>query len=327
MPSDVTRNDLQPVSVPLTNFSLAAIQEIDDFILGKGPIQEVDPRNGLYFTYDTGAWNRDEMQPRGPGEESTGGGWTISNDTYFPKKFSSHIDNNWDDIEDSEEVIDLEEDAADWLGNQVAIKGDRLFASLFAAGVWTTDYDGVASGPTGAEFLQWNDASSDPQANVETLKSAVRALVSKRCNTIVAGEDVHTTLLTHPILRDSVKHTGRTDSMVMEKAIASWFGVDTYLVARGQYNTAAQGQTKSMSAILTADDFWIGFLDPSEGKKKMTAFKSFVWNGYKKAGSKGVVARTFDITHRSLIRHEVDYYIDVKKVSADAAGFIDAAVA
>lgn len=327
MPSDVTRSDLQPVSVPLTNFSLAALQDIDDFILGKGPIQEVKERNGRYFTYTTGAWNRDEMQPRGPGEETTLGGWSVSTDTFFPKKFSSGIDNNWDDIGDAPDVIDLEEDAADWLANQVAIKGDRLFASLFAAAVWTTDYDGVASSPSGAEFLQWNDASSDPQANVEVLKAAVRALIGKMPNTIVAGEDVHVDLLTHPILRDSVKHTGRTDSNVMMNALASWFGVDTYMVARGQYNSAAQGQTVSMGAILTADDFWIGYLDPSEGAKKMTAFKSFVWNGPKNAGSKGIVARTFDIPHRSVTRHEVDYYIDVKTVAADAGAFIDAAVA
>ena len=327
MPSDVTRNDLQPFSRPLTDFTVAAIQEVDDFILGKGPIKEVDFRKGSYFTYDTGAWNRDEMKPRGPGEESKGGGWTISNDTYFPQKFGVHIDNNWDDIGDAEEAIDLEEDASEWLANQVSIKGDRLFAPLFAAGVWTTDYDGVAAAPGANEFLQWNDASSDPQANMEVLKSAVRALIGKMPNTLIVGEDVNTTLITHPILRDAVKHTGRTDSDVMRDAIKSWFGVSEYAVARGQYNDAAQGQTTDLQAILNADDVLLAYLDQAEGKRKMTAYKSFVWNGPRGDGSQGVVARTFDIDPRQVTRHEVDYYIDVKVVAVDAGAFIDAAVA
>lgn len=327
MPRDVTRNDLVPVSRPLADFTLAALQSQEDFILGQGPIQVVDPREGRYFTYDTGAWNRDEMQPRGPGEESTGGGWTISTDTYFPKKYASHIDNNWDDIAESEEAIDLEEDASDWLANQIAIKGDRLFATLFAAAQWTTDYDGVSGTPSASEFQQWNEASTDPQADVEVLKNAIRGLVSKGANFIVCGEDVHTELLTHPILRDSVKHTGRTDSNVMRDAIKSWFGVDNYLVARGLYNSAAQGQTAVMANILTADDFFIGYVDPAPGLKKMTAFKSFVWNGPRDAGSQGIVAKTFDLEAREVTRHEVNYYVDVKKVAADAGAFIDAAVA
>ena len=71
MPSP-TRSDLHQ-NVPLQNFTVAAMQEDADFILWQAaPPLEVDDQKDDYYTYDTGAWNRREMKPRGVSEESVG---------------------------------------------------------------------------------------------------------------------------------------------------------------------------------------------------------------------------------------------------------------
>jgi len=322
---DPTRSDLHPVSELVTNFTLAALQKKEDFTLNAGPFEVVNKRQGRYHTYTTGDWNRAEMQPRGPSSESAGSGWKISSDTYDIERFAVHKDNEWQDEDDAPDAIDLRQDATDWLANQASIKGDILFQSLFTDAVWTTDYDGVAGSPSANEIKQWDASGSDPQADVEVLKAAVRALISLVPNTLIVGEDVHTTLLTHSVFRDAIKYTSETNSGSMNDKIANWFGVQNYIVARGQYNSAAEGATAVMAPLLDADDLLLCFLDPTPGPKKMTAFKSFVFNG-RSGGSDGIVGRTMDIDLKTTTRYEIEYNIDVKLVAADAGAFVKTAV-
>lgn len=319
---DPTRNDLNPDSQLLSDFTVAAIQDAEDFVLNKGPVEEVERREGKYFTYTTGDWNRAEMQPRGPSEESAGSGWKVSTDTYYCERFAVHKDNEWLDEDDAPPSVDLRQDSIDWLANQAMIKGDILFAATcWQDGTWTTDYDGVSGTPSTNEFKQWDASGSDPQANIEVLKAAIRALIGKQPNTLIVGEDVHTTLVTHSVYRDAVKHTSETNSGKMHAGPAAFFGVENYIVARGQYNSAAEGQTATMVPLCDADDLLLCYLDPNAGKKSMTAFKTFVYSG-RDSGSNGVVSRVIDMPWLTNTRYEIDYSVDVKLVAADAGAFV-----
>lgn len=87
---------------------------------------------------------------------------------------------------------------------------------------------------------QWSDLTtgvSDPIANVETAKEAVRTSVGKRPNTIVMGAAVMAKLRQHPKVVDRMKYTGR--DIATAEILASLFGVDRVLVGDAIYSNDA----------------------------------------------------------------------------------------
>lgn len=72
---------------------------------------------------------------------------------------------------------------------------------------------------------QWSDfgATSDPIANIEAAKDAVRAATGKRPNTVVMGAAVMSKLRQHPKIVDRIKYTGR--DVATPELLAALFGV------------------------------------------------------------------------------------------------------
>ena len=83
---------------------------------------------------------------------------------------------------------------------------------------------------------QWSDYSgtSDPCADVETAKEAIRSKIGKRPNTVVIGAAVWSKLRLHPKIIERIKYTGR-DSATPE-LIAQLFGVEHVYVGDAIYD-------------------------------------------------------------------------------------------
>jgi hypothetical protein len=78
---------------------------------------------------------------------------------------------------------------------------------------------------------QWSDQTSgvsDPIADIEIAKEAIRAKVGKRPNVVAMGAAVLAKLRTHPKIVDRIKYTGRDVATV--ELLASLFGVQRVLV-------------------------------------------------------------------------------------------------
>ena len=107
-------------SRPLQDMTVGNQQDDDNFLLRQmGPFQNVDHKKDDYYVYDDGDWNRMEMQPRGPSEESHGSGWRLSTDSYACERYACHKDWDWSDADDADEAIsDTDEQAKLYLGNQ-----------------------------------------------------------------------------------------------------------------------------------------------------------------------------------------------------------------
>ena len=87
-PSDVH------VNAPLTNVSIAYMQDQSEFIADKAfPGIPVKKQSDRYYSYDKGNWFRANAQRRAPGAESAGSGWTIDNTpTYYCDVWALHHD-------------------------------------------------------------------------------------------------------------------------------------------------------------------------------------------------------------------------------------------
>lgn len=83
----------------------------------------------------------------------------------------------------------------------------------------------------------WSDATnSDPIANVETAKDAIRATIGRYPNTIVLGAQVMKALRVHSKIIDRIKYTGR--DIPTAELLASLFGVQRVLVGGAVYTDA-----------------------------------------------------------------------------------------
>lgn len=318
------------VSKPLQDFTVGLMQEDTSFILRQAatflPVQN---REDKYFVYDAGNWNRREMQLRGPSEQSSGSGWTLSTDSYKCERFAVHKDFEWDDADDADPAIDLEPDAAEWAANQIRMQGDWLFnAAVMQPATWTTDLDGVASGQVeGTSVLHWSDSSSDPQADVQYIITRIKTLAGKDANLISLGSDVYSKLVTNAAVRDAIKYTEPTLVRVVQGKLASYLGVDRLVVGAAVQNTAAEGATTALAQIVNPKDVFVGYVNPKPGKRTYTAFKAFAWKGRDGGASDGVIMRKFDMQELTSTRVEAELRLDIKVVAADAGAFIDGAVA
>lgn len=87
---------------------------------------------------------------------------------------------------------------------------------------------------------QWSDFTngvSDPIANVETAKEAVRAQIGRRPNTLVMGGAVFAKVKQHPKIVDRIKYTSR--EVATPELLAALFGVQRVLVGDAVYVDAA----------------------------------------------------------------------------------------
>ena len=148
---------------------------------------------------------------------------------------------------------------------------------------------------------------------------------------MIVGADVHAKIITNPSFREAVKYQQITSRRDMEKQIASWLGLDNYLVAGAFHNTAVEGQSATLAGILDPENAWLGYMNPEVSEKSQTAFKVFAFNGGEGGlGNRyrqGVEAKTYDLVQRNATHYEINLYVDLKVIMADAGVFITDAVA
>jgi hypothetical protein len=318
------------VNTPLTNISVAFLQNANNFIASRVfPNIPVSKQSDRYYVYARGDFNRDEMQARAPGTESSGGSYTLDNTpTYFATNFSFHKDIPDEVRANADAMLNPDREATAFVTHKALIRREKLFAgAFFAASRWSTDYTGVASNPTGSQRLRWDDASSNPIEDVRDAKRTIAQSTGFEPNKLVLGRKVFDKLLDHPDIIDRVKYgqTAGAPAMAGNDTLARLLGVDEVLVMNAIENTAAEGQTASHSFI-GGNHALLCYSTPSPGLMTPTAGYTFSWTGLLGAGAEGNRIRSFRLEAIRSDRVEIDMSFDMKLVSADLGGFFNGIV-
>jgi len=133
--------------------------------------------------------------------------------------------------------IDLARGHIEMVQDIIAARLERAQAALA-----TTAANYAASNKvTLAGTAQWSDEASDPIADIETAKEAIRTQIGKRPNTVVMGATVMSKLKQNPQIVDRIKYTGR--DVATPELLASLFGVQR--VISGDSVTATDGDVMS----------------------------------------------------------------------------------
>jgi len=319
------------VNSPLTNISIAYLQDASSFVADRVfPNIPVSKQSDRYYTYDRSFFNRDEMEERAPGTESAGSGYELDNTpTYFAPVYAFHHDIPDQVRNNTDMQVNPDRDATNLVTHKALIKREKLFVSkYFGGGIWTNDWDGVASSPTGSQVLQWNDASSTPIENIRAAKRTVLESTGFKPNTLVLGAAVADALYDHPDIVDRIKY-GQTPggpADVTTADLARLFKVDRVFVMESIENTAKEGQTAAHSFI-GGKKALLCYAAPSPGLMVPTAGYTFSWTGHMGAGAMGGRIKKFRIEKEASDRVEIEMAFDQKLVSADLGFFWDTIVA
>lgn len=320
------------VNTPLTNISIAFLQNANNFVAARVfPNISVQKQSDRYYTYERGDFNRDEMELRAPGTESSGGGYSVDNTpTYFCNRFSFHKDIPDEVRANADAALNVDREAAQYVTHKALIKREKLWTgAYFGTGIWSFEKTGVASNPNSSQVLQWNDANSTPIENVRASKRAIAESTGYEPNKLVLGRAVFDALLDHPDIIDRIKYGQAgvgSPAMAGADTLARLFNVDEVLVMNAIENTSKEGQSAAHSFI-GGKAALLTYATGSPGLMTPTAGYTFSWTGLMGAGAEGNRIRSFRLENIGSDRVEIDMCFDMKMVSADLGSFWGSIVA
>lgn len=326
-PSDVH------VNVPLTNISVAMMQDATNFIADRVfPNIPVAKQSDRYYTYDRGYFNRDEMKIRAPSTESAGSGYTLDNTpNYFCPVYAFHHDIDDQRRGNSDAMLDPDREAVALVTNKGLLKRETNWVGqFFVGGVWTADMDGVSTGENNTTtFRQWNDANSTPIENVRAAKTAVLQLTGVEPNTLIMGQQVFDALIDHPDIVDRVKYgqsgVGKPADIDVAELVAL-FKIPRIFIMKSIQNTAREGAANAHSFI-GGKKALMCYAAPSPGLMTPSAGYTFSWTGYLGAAAQGQRITRMRADLLKSDRVEIEMAFDQKLIAADLGFFWDTIVA
>jgi hypothetical protein len=286
-------------------------------------------QGNLYYKYDrSDAW-RDSFRKRAPGTESAGGGWKMTTDSFFCEKWSLHKLITEEDLANADEPINLDTDAAAYLGEQAMISREVNFAANFlATGSWTGidhsvgDVQGTTASPNGNEVIQWDQSTSTPIENVKAYSDTIWLLTGKRPNTLAMGRQVWTKLSDHPDLVDRIKYGQNNNSpaIVARQAAASLFELDSIQVMDGIQVTSAENpdfETSMTTASIAGKKALLVYAAARPGIREVSGGYTFSWTGLLGAGQQGLRVKRWWDNDDSAWKIEGDMAYTQKKTCPD----------
>ena len=320
------------VDAMLTTLSVAYRQDQSRFVADRVfPVVNVGKQSDRYYVYNRGDFNRDEMAVRAPATESAGSGYSLDNTpTYYCNEWALHKDVPDQVIANADAVINPLRDATEFLTLKALLRREKSFvSSYFTGGIWTSDFDGVASANSwaGGSVLQWNDANSTPIEDIRKASTTILERTGFMPNVLVLGKVVYDALIDHPDLVDRIKYgqTPGSPAIVNRQALAALFEVDRVEIMSAIENTANEGATASHSFI-GGKKALLCYAAPSPGLMTPSAGYTFQWSGMY-GGSFGQRILSFRMDELKATRVEIETCYDQKPVAADLGFFIDSVVA
>jgi hypothetical protein len=303
------------------------MQDAGNFVAAQVfPNIPVQNKSDLYFTYDRGEFNRDEMRERADGAESAGGAYTIAENNYSARVYAFHKDIGDQTRSNADAPLSPDIEATKFCTMKALIRRENIWATkFFNQNIWTTTVTGVTSTPSSGQVWKWGVAqyaNSNPGQDVRTAKGVILQSTGFEPNILVLGYQVYQALVDHPILTDRIKYQGTPGSpaTVNAKTMAQFFEVDKVLVMKAIYNAAKEGQPNNHQFI-GANNALLCYAAPEPGIMTPSAGYTFSWNGYLGAGLMGNRIKQFRMEELASDRVEIEMAFDMNLVGADLGYF------
>jgi hypothetical protein len=151
---------------------------------------------------------------------------------------------------------------------------------------WGATHAGVTSGPTGTQFIQWDQTAADPVKDITDAMEAMRLATGFKPNKIVIPIQVLNILLRNASLIDRIKYGGTMDrpTEVTVQQLQALFKIDNIVVPQGVYNPNKEGAASQTFSYIWSKTVWLGHVTPTPQIDSPSAGYNFAWNGDVTAG-------------------------------------------
>lgn len=252
------------------------------------PVTPVDLPSGRYQVFPRSYFAMDHVGPRPLGGYPRSVGYRESSDTYSAEEEALEA---WlDDRERARAATarsNPERNKVRLLTNQHLIHRDRAWAdSFFKTGIWGTEREGVASGPTGTQFLRWDNDNSTPIKQIQTEQAYLgRINAGHRPNTLVLGVDAEIALLNHPSIIGRIGQNQEVRA-VRRGILAQLFNVERVVVPLGVYNAGPEAETYAATEaaadyryIVDTKAALLVYTSPEDSQDSPSGGRIFSWTG------------------------------------------------
>lgn len=285
------------VDRPLSNMSLHYIQSTQDFVANKFfPNVPVQHASDEYDYYPSGYFDRIHESKRAEEGIANTIGYKVSKKNYSVGEDALRCFISDKKRANCDSQRNLDNEATVLVTRALLLAKEKRFVETFMqSGVWTTDMTGVASSPSTNQFIQWNDASSDPIGDIAKVRMAMIKTGKRRPNKAIMTLDVYEAIRSHPDIMDRIKYTGSSDRPAMThlRTLAELFELDEILIMQSMLNVApegiedANGNPPTDYQFFASKSILIGYVEPSVGLMSPVAGCNFVWNRYIAQGLEG----------------------------------------
>ena len=330
------------VNRPLTNIATAMIQDASNFIADQiFPNVPVQKQSDVWWNMPRGAFNRADMKERAPATESAGANFMVEvSDPYLARVYALHHDIHDQVRANADSALNLDRMTTLFLTTKAMLQRETSWINLyFKAGVWTFEFDGVASGATpfatldptsdaNNNVLQWNDAASTPIEIIRKAKSFMLGRTGFMPNTLTLGRQVYDTLVDHPDIVGRIDR-GQTPvgpARTTRENLATLFELDRVLVSDAIINSGKEGLADSHNFI-AGKHALLSYTPANPGLWVPSAGYTFSWNGYFAAGPMGERMKRFRMEHLSADRVEIEMAYTQKVISPEMGFFFENIVA
>ena len=321
------------VNRPLTNISVAYSQEAAgvEYVADKAfAAIPVESKSDLYFTYNRGDFNRDEMQPRGLSQESAGGGYNLdSTGNYNCTVWSLHKDIDDQIRSNSDSPLAPDRDATIYLTQQALTRRERVWATnYFQTGKWTNNLTGQATADS-THVMYWNLGASTPIEDMRAAKTQMRVSSGGfTANVAVFSRPVFDKLVDHPDFIDRVKYgqTPGKPAISNRQIMAEILELEDVYVMDAVYNSAQERATET-NVFIGGKSAGLFYRPSNPGIMTPAAGYTFNWTGLiGQTGGAGIRIKTFRMDPKASDRVEIDCAFDMKLIGADLGFFFNAVV-
>jgi hypothetical protein len=288
------------VNAVLSNISIAYKNNmyIAEQVFPRVPVQK---KSDFYYTFDKGAFFRDEVGVRAPGTRARRADYSVCIEYALAKEVSDELYLNSDApfrpaIEATEYVTDA------------LLRAQERRVALLTTGAsagWTT---------TASPSVQWTSDSSDPWNDIDDVIAGVVNTCGVMPNTMVMSYNVWRELRRHPDFVDRVKYVsakGRVDV----SDVANWFNLPNVLVGTALYDSTKElASTACDLTPIWGDAVWIGYVPSSPGLMTPAAGYVFEWMARQ--------TRTYRMDQERTDVFEASHSTDEVVSSSDAGGII-----
>jgi len=316
-----TMNDVH-VDRLLTNMAISWYQSQDKFFADQiFPYVPVSKQGGKYFTFDKDDLLRDEAREWIAGVESAGSGYRLDNTaTYSTKTYAFHHDIGDDVRANSDDPLQPERNATQYVMQKLMIKREKYFGDHFMTygggdyESWTNE-DDVDSGTAWAV-----PGTGTPLDDIFVQAENIQSASSYWPNVAVMGSKVYQELIRHDDFTGLYKHT--RPGILTKDIIADVLDLETVFVGRSIHASNNEEGTEAESYNLPEDAMLLIYVPESPQIDMPSAGYTFGWTGMAGADGRNITIANFRMDWLSIDRVEGKMAWDMKQTSADMGALL-----